>query len=275
MSVMMGGRVPLSIIIPAYNEEDRLPATLDVVLDWSDKTSFFEIELIIVDDGSRDSTREIVRHYMAGDTRVRLVEEAHVGFMNAIISGFIHARYQYVGAMEADCAVHPMEFEKLFQYMNNDTIVMGSRILRGNLPPIEGKSLFRRVLSWGMSRLFFKLFKCGVYDPQLIFKLYKKNVLSKVLPMLSLEHDGLKGAEILVKAYGLGVSIKEIPVEYHHDENSRCLPKGKGFIVAIGALNGLWCLWFQSCREFQKGTFIRSPVRGERLLRLLSPIKRI
>ena len=99
----------LSIVIPAYNEETRLPPTIKKVLQWADQTTVFDIELIIVDDGSEDRTCELVREFSGQDSRVRLIEETHVGAFHAIIVGFQSAKYSLVGNMDADCAVHPRE----------------------------------------------------------------------------------------------------------------------------------------------------------------------
>ncbi|MBF0289205.1 MAG: glycosyltransferase [SAR324 cluster bacterium] len=258
-------KAPLSIIIPAYNEENRLPPTLDIVLEWVSKTSVFDVELIIVDDGSEDQTCDIVRSYMTRYSWIKLVEENHVGAMHATISGFKQATSSLVANMEADCAVHPQEFEKFLPHLENHGIVMGSRILRGKLPPIQGKSPFRHLLSFGMSSIFLILFKCNLYDPQIGFKLFKKEALLKVLPLLTSPHDGIKSAEILVKAYSSNYSIKEIPVEYKHHPDSRCVPKG-AFLVIFRAILATFQLWEQSYREYQDGLIERLPIRGNLLL---------
>ena len=97
----------LTIVIPAYNEETRLPPTIKKVLQWADQTTVFDIELIIVDDGSGDRTCDVVREFASKDSRVRLIQETHVGAMHAILKGFQVARYPLVGNMDADIAVHP------------------------------------------------------------------------------------------------------------------------------------------------------------------------
>ncbi len=248
-----------SIIIPAYNETDRLPKTMDQVLEWV-KTVPYELEIIIVDDGSKDDTRDIARSFMAKDSRVRLVEETHVGQMNAILSGFKKARYPLVANMEADCATHPREYERLIPYLSNFDVVTGSRILRGDLPPIEGKSPFRRMISAGFSRLYQLFFKCDVVDPQVGFKIYRREVIEKVVPLLTSKHDGIKSAEILVKAAGLGYKIKEVPVVYLHDENSRLVPNFPVVVVA-GVFIALIKLWFDCRRQYKKGVFKTPPHR--------------
>ncbi|SVD14116.1 uncharacterized protein METZ01_LOCUS366970, partial [marine metagenome] len=89
----------LTIVIPAYNEENRLPPNIRKALEWADKTSVFEIEFIIVDDGSEDRTCDLVREFTSKDSRVRLIEETHVGAVHAILAGFRAAKYPLVGYM--------------------------------------------------------------------------------------------------------------------------------------------------------------------------------
>ena len=76
-------------------------------MEWADETDVFEIELIIVDDGSEDRTCELVQEFAKQDSRIRLIQEKHVGAMHAILTGFRAAKYPLVGNMDADIAVHP------------------------------------------------------------------------------------------------------------------------------------------------------------------------
>ena len=69
----------LTIVIPVYNEETRLPPTIAKIFEWADETTLFEVELIIVDDGSEDNTCGIVKEFTKKDSRVRLIQETHVG----------------------------------------------------------------------------------------------------------------------------------------------------------------------------------------------------
>jgi dolichyl-phosphate beta-glucosyltransferase len=262
-------RQPLSIVMPAYNEEDRLPPTLETLLEWKGRQQLFDIEVIIVDDGSVDRTAEIIRGFIARDASIRLIRNTHVGYMHATTTGFNAATHPVVGSMEADCATHPREFERLFPFLGAHDVVIGSRILRGDLPPIEGKSFFRRILSFTMSRSFYFLFRCDVMDPQSAFKLYKKEVLQKILPLLRLRFDGLRNAEVIVKAYGLGFQIKEVPVPYVHDPASRCVPP-RPYKVVLSATLSLFALWAQSFYEYRDGILTRPAIRAAWLMRILS-----
>jgi dolichyl-phosphate beta-glucosyltransferase len=256
-------KVDLSIVIPAYNEERRLPPTIEKVLEWADDSAVFNIELIIVDDGSQDGTRAMVRTFAERDARVRLIEETHVGAMHAIMSGFRAARYELVGNMDADCAVHPREYERLLPFVSATGIAQGSRVLRDGLPPVENKSLPRRLLSFFMYRLFIGLFPIGVHDPQIGFRLFNRSAVLRIIPLMRLPHDGIKHAEVVVRGFGLGMAITEIPVPYIHDEDSRCVPKSpvKMATTALAAAWAVLTMWGQVAVDYHRGILSRCPVR--------------
>jgi hypothetical protein len=137
---------------------------------------------------------------------------------------------------------------------------MGSRVLHDETSAVEGKPLVRRILSSIMARLFSILFKGGIRDPQIGFKLYHARLLDQILPLLTLRHDGLKSAEIIVKALAFGYRVKEVPVRYKHDEDSRCVPKGNYEVVRAAAW-ALLELWAKSYVEYKRGNLPRCPVR--------------
>ena len=257
----------LTIVIPAYNEETRLPPTIKKVLQWANQTTVFDIELIIVDDGSGDRTCDLVREFADKDSRVRLIEETHVGPMHAILVGFQSAKYPLVGNMDADCAVHPKAYEALLPFVHETGIAQGSRILRGDLKPVV-KSVLRRFLSRCFLILFSALFKNHIKDPQIGFRLFRKESVLKIIPTMRLWHDGLKHGEIAFRAYGLGMTVTEIPVPYIHDEDSRCVPKGitKVIFIALEATAALISLWFQCSFDYQLGKLKRPVTRGSYLL---------
>ena len=271
----------LTIVIPVYNEETRLPPTIAKIFEWADETTLFEIELIIVDDGSEDNTCGIVKEFTKKDSRVRLIQETHVGAMHAILKGFLAAKYSLVGNMDADCAVHPREFENLLPFVHESGIAQASRVLRGALetlgdrkppPTRSNKSLVRKLIS-GIFQIFFKiLFKDQVEDPQIGFRLFRKESVLKIYPTMRLWHDGIKHGEIVVRGFGLGMAITEIPVNYIHDDDSRCVPKNlsKASFIAIEAFAGLISMWFQCSIDYHKGILKRPTTRGAFLLWPLS-----
>ncbi len=255
----------LTIVIPAYNEENRLPPTIKKVMEWADETPAFEIELIIVDDGSEDRTCELVREFTKEDSRIRLIEETHVGAVHAILAGFLAAKYPLVGNMDADIAVHPREFENLLPFINETGIAQGSRSLtKEGQWTIKSKSSLRRTISFGMFYLFKMLFKDQVNDPQIGFRLFQKESVLKIYPTLRLWHDGMKHGEIVIRAYGLGFTVSEIHVPYIHDEDSRCVPKGlfKAAFISLEAMAALVSMWAQCSIDYQTGILKRPTTRG-------------
>ena len=268
----------LTIVIPAYNEEARLPPTIKKVLQWADQTTVFDIELIIVDDGSGDRTCDVVREFASKDSRVRLIQETHVGAMHAILKGFQVARYPLVGNMDADCAVHPREFETLLPFVYESGIVQGSRVFQEDQPysllrtlnatRIAQKPATRKIISL-FSLLFFNaLFKDQIKDPQIGFRLFLKESVLKIQSTMRLWHDGLKHGEIAIRAFGLGMTVTEIPVTYIHDEDSRCVPKGltKAMFVSLEAFVALISMWVQCSIDYHTGILKRRTTRGAFLL---------
>jgi dolichyl-phosphate beta-glucosyltransferase len=263
-------KAQLTIVIPAYNEENRLPPTIQKVLAWADQTTVFDIELIIVDDGSEDRTCERVREFATHDSRIRLIQETHVGAMHAILKGFRAAKYPLVGNMDADIAVHPREFETLLPFVHDSGIAQGSRAIKKEVDQSSSvhKSLFRIIISECM-RIFFKtLFKDQVKDPQIGFRLFQKESVLKIYPTMRLWHDGLKHGEIAIRAFGLGMTVTEIPVTYIHDEDSRCVPKDpiKAMFITLEALVALISMWAQCSIDYHRGILKRKTTRGAFLL---------
>jgi glycosyltransferase involved in cell wall biosynthesis len=266
---MKNTRIPLTVVIPAYNEETRLPPTLDALLTWRQSSSF-DVRIIVVDDGSQDRTPEIVKDYAARSPNITLIRESHVGYMNAIISGLTKAETDLRVTIEADLPVHPRTLDEIASRISQYDIIIGSRLSYKS--DVEGKSGIRRLISSLYSILFKILFRCNFSDPQIGFKLYRNNALSHILPRLRLSDDGLKSSEFMIKAYGFGYSILEIPVKYKHDPDSRLVPKGKTLIKILESSSALLSLWIQTYAETREGLFRLNPVRGGYLLFLLWPI---
>jgi glycosyltransferase involved in cell wall biosynthesis len=256
---MTKSKVLLTLVIPTFNEENRLPSTLQILAEWIPQ-SCFDVEVIIVDDGSKDKTGEVAKSYLAKIPNLQFLEVPHLGYMNAIITGLKKSNRPLRATLEADCPVDPRMLESMTENFPDFDIVMGSRVLQDGASTVEGKSLFRRMLSSIMTRMFSILFKGGIRDPQIGFKLYHAEVIDQVLPRLTLRHDGLKSAEIVVKALAFGYRIKEVPVHYKHDEDSRCVPKGNHRVV-VKAAWALLELWAKSYVEYKRGDLPACPVR--------------
>jgi dolichyl-phosphate beta-glucosyltransferase len=218
----------VSFVLPAYNEEDRLPAGLDRVVAFLEAQDF-DSEVVIADDGSRDRTPEIVRERMRrladlpGRVTMRLVQhETNKGKGAAIRTGMLAAIGRFVFFMDADLATPPEEALPLLERLRaGAAVAAGSRIQRDGSDMRESQPFQRRLAG----RLFTFMRKALRVLP---------DIEDTQCPMKGFEHDAaqaifqrqrLRGwifdAEVLYIARALGYGIEQVPVRWSHVEGSR------------------------------------------------------
>ena len=215
----------IEIIIPCFNEAKRLPKTLKILKNWgSTQKKFKSIKLVLANDGSTDETLRIMKNYKSNYFEIKILDFKHRGYIRTLFDSYINSDSEIICNMEADCSVHPKNFEKFADYIENGyDVVQGKRILIENVS--HKKSFFRKLLSCIYINFFKFLFKCNLNDPQIGFKMFKTQPLNRALRQIKLKHDGLKVSELICRIYGNGGIIKEIPVDYFHDDDSRLVPK--------------------------------------------------
>ncbi len=201
----------LSVVIPAYNEEHRLPPTLQAVTDYF-HTRKISGEIVVVDDGSKDRTADIVRQ-AAEEGHVRLqVNEQNRGKGYSVRRGLAYARGRYVLMTDADQAYPLEQIDLLIDTVEREgvDIAIGSRDVPGSSFTVQPSPL--RVF---MGRTFNTVIQVlalpGVRDSQAGFKLFKRQALATILPRLTLESMALD-VEILRVAMTQGYKVREIPV---------------------------------------------------------------
>lgn len=220
----------ISIIIPCYNEENRLPVTLKKIESWLKIQKIFEIELILSNDGSNDNTISIMKSAKIKLEKnklckVKIFDFVHRGYIETLFDSYKKSSNNIVCNMEADCSIHPRYFEIFSKYLDKYDMIQGSRILKSPGFKSDNKNLIRSFVSNFFSLLFRLIFGCKIYDPQCGFKMIKKQQLILCLKNIKLKHDGMKISELTLKFYKRNYLIKEIPVENFHDEDSRLIPK--------------------------------------------------
>jgi dolichyl-phosphate beta-glucosyltransferase len=180
----------------------------------------WDCELIVVEDGSTDRTCSIVNDFNSHDKRVKLLSlPTHLGKGGSIASAALFtATKEFVTYMDVDLAAEPPELERLLDSIDGYDIVIGSRILRGNLPPIK-RPIHRSVFSHLYSKLFRTLFRIPVYDPQCGFKLFRADITEKLLNEINIAGFAFD-TDIIVKAWYLGLRIKEVPINWTHGKSS-------------------------------------------------------
>ena len=106
----MSSRVKVSVLVPIYNVEDYLPECLDSLVNQTLK----EIEIICINDGSTDSSPEIIKSYMKKDKRVKIIDKKNSGYGDSMNQGLKKATGEYVGIVESDDFIELDGFEKLY-----------------------------------------------------------------------------------------------------------------------------------------------------------------
>jgi glycosyltransferase involved in cell wall biosynthesis len=209
----------ISIIIPAYNEEKRITKCITRTLQYCVEQKW-DFELIVAVDGSTDETARIVESFRSKDSRVKLVIfKERLGKGGALINAIKRANNQYIAYMDADLSADPSELQRLLEEIDDYDIVLGSRILRGNLPPIK-RPMVRSFFSHIYSNAFRLLFKLQIYDPQCGLKVFRREKVLKILPEIKITGFAFD-SELLVLACMLGLRIKEVPINWRHDQGSK------------------------------------------------------
>jgi len=228
-----GARHPtVSIVIPCYNEEANLHAgCLARVAAYAQQAGDI-IEVLVVDDGSADGSRDLVTALAATHPKLRLLAEPHRGKAGAVIAGILAARATYVLFTDMDQATPIEELDKLRPYLQqNYDVVVGSRKGRR-----AGAPLVRRLMATGfimLRRLVLDL--GGVTDTQCGFKSLKSDVARAVCGRLRIFRPGVQqasgaavtagfDAELLFVARRLGARTVEVPVTWHYVGTRRVHP---------------------------------------------------
>jgi len=211
----MSYQFKISIIIPAYNEENRLPRCLERVSRYCNEKKW-DYEVLVAEDGSTDNTVKIVEDFASHDSRIKLLSfTERLGKGGAIKNAMFQATKDYVCFMDVDLSADVAELERLIPFVNHYEIILGSRQLRGNLPPIEGP-FYRKIFSRFYSKFFRFLFRMPIHDPQCGFKLFKTSIVSRLYKEIHTTGFAFD-SEVIVKAYWLGLRIKEVPIIWKYD----------------------------------------------------------
>lgn len=222
----------LSVVIPSYNEMSNLrKGTLEKVERYLDRQKL-DYEVIIVDDGSTDGSREFVKDYSKDNARFKLVENSHTGKAGAVTTGMLRSIGDYVLFTDMDQATPISELEKLLPYTEkNYDIVIGSRSsLR------KGAPFTRKIMSQGM--MFLRSFLVGlptIKDTQCGFKLFSREASRNVFEKVKNVHGGFKkikgssvtagfDVELLYIAQNMKYTIKEVSVDWLYVESRRVSP---------------------------------------------------
>jgi glycosyltransferase involved in cell wall biosynthesis len=219
----------LSVLIPVYNEKNTLRELVEAV-----QAVPLKKEIILVDDGSTDGTRELIRQQFSGSEGFKVIfHEKNKGKGAAIRTGIAAATGDAVIIQDADLEYNPMDFLPLTQALekNSANIVFGSRFLAGK----KVTSAWHRAVNYLLTALTNALYGSRLTDMETCYKLFRARTLKE----LPLESDGFEiEVELTAKALRAGERIIEIPVSY----KGRSYHEGKkiGWRDGVKAVGCLW-----------------------------------
>lgn len=218
----------LSVVIPAYNEQERIADSLYQVKEYL-RAQPYRSELIVVDDGSSDLTTEVVKtidiygqeiHEQAPSEIVENVKNVGKGF--SIARGLLKARGQIVLFTDADLSTPIEELEKLLpHFARGAAMVIGSRNTADAI--VERKPFYRRIMSGALHLLARLLAVPGIRDTQCGFKAYRRETAHRVA-LLQQIYGFAFDLEHLYIARRLGLRIDEVGVRWAHCEGSKVHP---------------------------------------------------
>jgi dolichyl-phosphate beta-glucosyltransferase len=212
----------LSVIIPVYNEAKRIGKTLSSINDYLSKQNY-DSEILVVDNGSKDKTGEIVKNLQNQIKNLRLVEGSSLegkGF--AVKKGMLASTGDFRIFTDADNSTSIDQIEKMWpEFERGFDVVIGSRDIKGAVlnPP---QPWLRRVILGDGFKLYRKIIigLWGLEDTQCGFKGFKKEASLKIFPKSKIS-GWTFDVEILILAKKMGYKIKEIPVTWVNDPDSK------------------------------------------------------
>ncbi|MDD5547440.1 MAG: glycosyltransferase family 2 protein [Candidatus Pacebacteria bacterium] len=208
----------LSIIIPAYNEAKRLPMTL-IDIDKHLKDQDFTYEIIVVNDGSKDETADVVNRFLSLIDHLKLIDNKHNSGKGAVVrQGMLEAKGKWRLFMDADNSTSIVEFNKMIPYFQNYQVVIADRDLKESrlIPP---QPWYKRVLGNFGNLIIQILLLPGIWDTQCGFKCFSEEAVQKIFSVSKIDRWGFD-VEALALAKKLGYKIKRIPIFWVNDIRS-------------------------------------------------------
>ena len=209
-----------SIVIPAYNESTRIPATLKSVVDCIRERGW-SAEVIVVNDGSTDATARVVRDFARNAPEVRLLENAvNRGKGFSVRTGMLAALGEIVIFTDADLSAPIEEAERLFAAIADGAdIAIGSRWLEKDRQT-HRQPLYRQFFGRCFNSFVRTVMGLKFADTQCGFKAFTREAAQTVFQLQTIERWGFD-PEMLFIALKRGFWILEVPVSWAHDERTR------------------------------------------------------
>lgn len=219
----------ISVIIPTFNEENnigKLLASINKIL----KDENYSYEIIVVDVGSTDRTREI-----AEEEGAKVIVQKLPGYGGALKEGFEKASGEWFITMDADLSHNPVFIKEMLLNKDKAEVIIASRYVKGGSASI---GIFRRILSIILNRVFTMILSLPYRDISSGFRMYHRKAIEKII-ITARNFDVLE--EILIRIHSSGGKIIEIPFHYKIRESGKSHAKLVEF--GISYMKTLYKMW--------------------------------
>jgi len=228
----------LSVVVPAYNEENRLGASLDRIVAYLQDQDY-PFEIIVVDDGSRDRTAELAEEKLAHVPHTVVRNEPNRGKGYSVKRGMLLAQGQYALFSDADLSTPMEEVAKLLTALQSGfDVAIGSRALAESR--IEVHQPWLREKMGQLFNVFIRWFILGgIRDTQCGFKCFKREVVRPIFERATVERWGFD-VELLLIARRLGYRIAEVPVRWINSAETKIRAGTDGLGMVWDAIKSRW-----------------------------------
>lgn len=226
----------LSVFFPMYNEEGNVEETVEKAVSVLNSLNLDDWEILIVDDGSKDSTLEKAVKLSQQYNKVKVHHQENGGYGAALRSGFYNTKFDWVTYTDGDGQFDFTEVKRLLDKTDIADVVIGFRIKRKD-------PSYRIIFQKGWAFSLFVFFGLKLKDVDCGFKLVKREVL-ETIPKLESTRGGMINAELAIKAAKFGFRVNQVGVTHYPRKSGK--PTGASFSVIIQSYLDLLRLWWKT-----------------------------
>jgi glycosyltransferase involved in cell wall biosynthesis len=234
----------ISIIIPAYNEEQRIAPTLQSYVNYFQTKYKSDFEIIVVLNGCRDNTKDVVENFQKKFKNIVLIDiKQPIGKGGAIAQGLAISRGELIAYTDADGSTRSEVLDRIITVLEitpSLDCVIGSRNIPGSV--VQNKTATRNVLTSGFNFGVNFLFQLGIKDTQCGAKVIRKSLAKKIIPNLEISNMAFD-VNFLVDIKRCGGKILEVPIEWEDNLESKVGNKTKTSLVMALSVFRLWFMY--------------------------------
>ncbi|MEI8060783.1 MAG: dolichyl-phosphate beta-glucosyltransferase [Candidatus Berkelbacteria bacterium] len=212
----------LSIVIPAYKEQERIHKSLDAIIDFH-KDHNFSIEVLIVLDGTPDNTLAAAEKYRSVIPGLKIIDrKENKGKGYTVRQGMLEAKGKYILFTDADNATPIDQVDKLLKYKDEYPVIIGSRYISGGKLAIP-QSFVRKFGGRALNLVIQSLAVGGIHDTQCGFKMFEHDAAKEIFKRMTFERFSFD-IEILAIARVHKYKVKEVGITWYDDPHSTVSP---------------------------------------------------